>query len=434
MKIAIVGYGKQGVSAYEYWSEGNDITIRDQAPITNPPKNALIETGEHYLDDLDQFDLIIRSPKLYPKDMVDANGPEILKKVTTNTNEFFKVCPTKNIIGVTGTKGKGTTSTLITKILESLGKRVILGGNIGIPPLDLLKENIQPDDYVVLELANFQLIDLKYSPPIAACLMVTPEHLDWHIDMEDYKLSKKQLFIHQKPNDTAVYFANNDVSKEIVDAGPAKKIPYFKNPGAIIENDEIKIEGNLVCRISELKLPGKHNLENICAAITVCWQIEKDVEKIKQGVVNFTSLPHRIELVREFNKVKFYNDSFASVSDATIAAIESIPETKILIVGGFDRMLPLEHFVSKVKENSATIGKILLIGQSAKRVSEEFTKNGYSNFIISTADNMEYIVNQALSLSSPGEAVVLSPGFPSFDMFKDFEERGILYKKAVNNL
>ncbi len=434
MKIAIVGYGKQGVSAYDYWSQGNEITIRDQAKIQNPPDDVAVETGQDYLKNLDQFDLIIRSPKLYPKDIVEANSAAILDKITTNTNEFFKVCPTKNIIGITGTKGKGTTSTLVTKILESLGKRVILGGNIGIPPLDLLKENIKPDDYVVLELANFQLIDLKSSPPLAACLMVVPEHLDWHTDMEDYKLSKKQLFVHQKPTDIAVYFANNELSKEIVDVGPAIKVPYFENPGAIVENNEIKIDGNLICNISELKLPGKHNLENICAAITVCWQIDKNIDKIKQAVINFTSLPHRIELVREFNGIRFYNDSFASVSDATIAAIESIEGQKVLIVGGFDRMLPLNHFIEKIKENSNSIEKILLIGQSSKRVASELTAADYQNFVVSEAKNMKDIVIQAMSLAKTGQSVVLSPGFPSFDMFKDFEERGLIYKKVVNQL
>ena len=434
MKIAIVGYGKQGVSAYEYWARGNEITIRDQAEVPNPPANVIIETGKDYLKNLDQFDLIIRSPKLYPKDIVDLNGPAILSKITTNTNEFFKVCPTKNIIGVTGTKGKGTTSTLITKILENLGKRVILGGNIGIPPLDLLKENIGPDDYVVLELANFQLIDLKYSPALAVCLMVAPEHLDWHSDMEDYKLSKKQLFLHQSPDDVAIYFASNEMSKEIVDAGPAKKIPYFKTPGALIENNEIKIEGNVICNVSELKLPGKHNLENICAAITVSWQISKDVNKIKQAVTSFTSLPHRIEFVREISGIRFYNDSFASVSDATIAAIESIKEKKVLIVGGFDRMLPLSHFISKVKENSDSIEKILLIGQSAQRVANELEQSDYHNYDISEAINMKDIVDKAITYTKPGQAVVLSPGFPSFDMFKDFEERGLIYKEVVRQL
>ena len=434
MKIAIVGYGKQGVSSYEYWKNGNEITIRDQSVIDNPPQDAVIETGPKYLENLGDFDLIIRSPKVYPDDLVKQNGPEILKKVSTNTNEFFRVCPTKNIIGVTGTKGKGTTSTLITNILRSLGKRVVLGGNIGIPPLDLLKENITPEDYVVLELANFQLIDLRYSPCLAVCLMVAPEHLDWHTDMNDYVTSKKQLFIHQTSHDIAIYFSNNRISEEIVSAGPAKKIPYFNNPGALIEDNSIKIEGNTICNLSELKLPGKHNLENICAAITAAWQVDKNVNKIRDAVIGMVSLPHRIEYLKTINQIKFYNDSFASVTNATIAAIESIPGKKVIIVGGFDRMLPLDYFVSKVKDNLDQIRKIVLIGESSSRVSEELTKNNLSNFILSKSKDIKEILNTAIKQAEPGDSVVLSPGFPSFDMFKDFEERGEKYKDAVNSL
>jgi len=180
MRIAILGFGSQGAAALEYWSSAdNEITICDAITELTLPENTKSQLGPDYLQSLDEFDLIVRSPSIHPKD-IEAASPGVAAKVTTVTNEFFKVCPTKNIIGVTGTKGKGTTSTLITKMLEAAGKRVHLGGNIGTPPLEMLKNNIQPDDWVVLELANFQLIDLKYSPPIVACLMIASEHQDWH--------------------------------------------------------------------------------------------------------------------------------------------------------------------------------------------------------------------------------------------------------------
>ena len=186
MKIAILGYGLQGKSAYEFYnSPDNDITICDPVLPDNLPQGAKTQIGENYLKRLDAFDLIVRSPIVHPRDIVADNSPEILEKVTSNTNEFLKQCPTKNVIGVTGTKGKGTTATLVAKLLEGLGLRVHLGGNIGTPPLDLLKDNIADDDWVVLELANFQLIDLKYSPHIAVCLTVEPEHLDWHSDVDE---------------------------------------------------------------------------------------------------------------------------------------------------------------------------------------------------------------------------------------------------------
>lgn len=179
MKIAILGYGEQGRAAYEYWNRnGNNITVCDQNESVELPANVDKQLGKNYLHDLEIFDLIVRSPSVHPSDISDANSSAILDKVTTVTDEFFRVCPTKNIIGVTGTKGKGTTSTLIARMLEADGKTVHLGGNIGTPPLDMLKAGIEDKDWVVLELANFQLIDIKHSPHIAVCLMVVPEHMD----------------------------------------------------------------------------------------------------------------------------------------------------------------------------------------------------------------------------------------------------------------
>ncbi len=196
MKIAILGYARQGQSAAEYYShdKNNEITICDIKENIKLPKNYLKKLGKTYLDNLDEFDLIVRSPSIHPKNIVKSNNAKILEKVTTTTNIFFEVCPTKNIIGVTGTKGKGTTSTLISKMLEKAGYRVHLGGNIGLDPLQLLKENISANDWVVLELANFQLIDIKHSPKIAVCLMVTPEHLDWHESIEDAIKSAEQQY------------------------------------------------------------------------------------------------------------------------------------------------------------------------------------------------------------------------------------------------
>ena len=218
MKIAILGFAGQGQSSFEYWNtQENELTICDRDEKIVIPHGAKAILGPTYLKNLSQFDLIVRTPIVHPRDIIASNpeNPNILDKVTSNTNEFFRVCPSKNIIGVTGTKGKGTTSTLIAAILEAVGEKVHIGGNIGTPPLELLKGGIEPDDWVVLELANFQLIDLKYSPKIAVCLMVVPEHLDWHEDMEEYIAAKQQLFINQSQKDIAIYYADNEDSESI---------------------------------------------------------------------------------------------------------------------------------------------------------------------------------------------------------------------------
>jgi UDP-N-acetylmuramoylalanine--D-glutamate ligase len=357
-----------------------------------------------------------------------------LDKVTTVTNEFFKVCPSRNIIGVTGTKGKGTTSTLITKMLEADGRRVHLGGNIGTPPLDLLKDGIEPDDWIVLELANFQLIDLKYSPHIAVCLMVAPEHLDWHADAEEYYNAKKQLFERQTAQDIAIYFADNEISKKIASVGQSQKIPYFAAPGAEVKGGEICIAGQKICDLKEIKLAGKHNWQNICAAVTAIWQATENIEAIRSVVTSFSGLPFRIELRREVNGVRFYNDSFASSPPTPLAAIDTVQGPKIVIIGGFDRHLELEELVNGIVKSRDQLRKVLLIGASAKRVAEALTKGNFKNFEIIESKSMNEIVKRTAETAQPGDAVVFSPGFPSFDMFKNFEDRGIQFNQAVEEL
>src|SRR5487761_1124408 len=194
MKIAILGYDVEGRASYEYFASlGHQLTICDQKPDREIPEGATAILGEQYLDNLEQFDLLVRTPGLRP-DKILAKNPTVAGKITSHINEFLRVCPTKNVIGVTGTKGKGTTTTLIAKMLEAVGKKVKLGGNIGTPPLSFLAE-LTPEIWVVLELSSFQLIDIKTSPHIAVCLMVTPEHLDWHTGANEYITAKQQLFV-----------------------------------------------------------------------------------------------------------------------------------------------------------------------------------------------------------------------------------------------
>ena len=398
------------------------------------PEHVESKLGQDYLSNLDRFDLIVRSPNVHPRDIVLANSPSVLDKVTTPTNEFMSVCPTKNIIGVTGTKGKGTTSSLITTILEMNGKTVHLGGNFGVSPLDLLKKGIHAEDWVILELANFQLIDLKIDPHIAVCLMIAPEHLDWHTGMDEYVEFKSQMFVHQKPDDIAIYYAKNDDSKLIASKGQAKKIPFFEKPGAVVEDGEFKIDGRSICTTSEIKLLGEHNWQNVAAAITATWQISQDVQKLRAALLNFKGLNNRLELVRELDGVKYYNDLFGSAPDATVAAIKAIPGTKIVIIGGFDRNLPLKSLVDIVKVNSKELRTVVLIGESSDRVSSELEQAGFSNFKIVDSKDMTEIVRQVRELAKIGDSIVLSPGFPSFDMFRNFEERGNQFRQAVNKL
>lgn len=475
MNIAILGFDAQGRSSYDYWNRpGNSITICDRNPDVRLPEGAGSQLGDRYLRDLDRFDLLVRTPGLHPSDIVSANSAAILKKVTSNTNEFMAVCPSRNIIGVTGTKGKGTTCSLVARMLAAAGKTVHLGGNIGVPPLDLLRGAgridaaskdrnaraqdaraaksgnqaaagragaIQPDDWVVLELANFQLIDLKTSPLIAVCLMVVPEHLNWHADMIEYVTAKQQLFVWQTFDDIAIYYHGNEYSQTVAEAGNGAKVPYFAPPGAMVQDDRIVIGalapetgGQEICRLDELKLLGEHNWQNVCAAVTAAWQVTHNVAALHSVLTSFAGLPHRLERVRELDKVSYFDDSFAATPDAAVAALQAIKGSKVLILGGFDRQLPLENLAGALAEYAPEIRRALLIGASAQRLAAACRAAGFDNFEVSPATAMPAIVAAARQAAKPGDSVVLSPGFASFDMFKDFEDRGRQFQAAVHTL
>jgi UDP-N-acetylmuramoylalanine--D-glutamate ligase len=431
MKIAILGFGLQGRAAYEYWRQGNDITVCDANEQSDVPTDAHSHLGKVYLQHLDQFDLIVRSPAVHPSDIVSNNSPAILEKVTTVTNEFFKVCPSKNIIGVTGTKGKGTTSSLIAKMLEADGKRVHLGGNIGTPPLDMLKASIQPDDWVILELANFQLIDLKYSPRIALCLMVVPEHLDWHADSDEYFTAKSQLFRYQTPQDYAVYYAKNEVSQRIGNTGVGQKIPYMAAPGATVTDNTIVIDDQSICLVSDLKLLGRHNWQNVCAAVTTTWQITQNVEALRSALTNFSGLEHRLEFVRELDDVRYYNDSFGTTPETAVVAIQAFEQPKVIILGGSDKGADYGALAKVVAEGN--VRQAILIGEQAERLEKALAEAGFTD-VTPGGQTIDEIVAVARAAAQPGDIVVLSPACASFDMFQNYKDRGEQFVKAVRAL
>lgn len=437
MKIAIVGFDTEGRSTYEYFSKHGDheFTICDQKAILDTPEGVPTQLGEKYLENLGRFDLIVRTAGLHPKKIIEEN-PGVEDKITTHVNEFLKACPTSNTFGVTGTKGKGTTSTLLTEMLKADGKDAYLGGNIGLPPLTFI-DKLTPESWVVLELSSFQLIDIQKSPHIAVCLMVVPEHLDWHKDVEEYFDAKAQLFKMQKPSDVAIFYGKNENSKKIVSASPARKIAYYLLPGAVVEDNQVKIDGKEVCKTSEVKLLGEHNLQNVCAALTAYWQVSQNIEAARQVITTFTGLPHRLEFVRELNGVKYYNDSFGTVLESSIAAMQSIKGPKIMIVGGYDRYIDVSHFAKFVNQNSRDlqVESLILIGLTADKLQNALEAESFKAFInLGEIKDMRMIVEQAAQSAKSGQSVVLSPGFASFDMFKNFTDRGDQFRQAVNGL
>lgn len=431
MNVAVVGYGVEGQASTEYFVErGDSVTVCDQNTELTLPMGVTGQLGDSYLEDLNRFDLVVRTAGMHPNIILDKN-PEVAGKLTTQLNEFLSACPTKNVIGITGTKGKGTTSTLTYKMLGAAGKQVYLGGNIGIPLFSFLKE-LTPESWVVLELSSFQLIDVRRSPHIAVCLMVVPEHLNWHADMAEYVGAKSQLFAHQTAEDIAIYFAENDLSRQIASTGIGQKLPYFTPPGASVVDGVIQIDGQAICKTDELKLLGKHNWQNACAAVTTVWQTcVRDVTALRSVLTTFTGLEHRLELVRELDGVKYYDDSFGTTPETALVALEAFEQPKVLILGGSDKGASYDALAKAVTENN--VRTVLLIGEQAGRIQAALEAVNYTVFMSGGA-TMNEIVANARTAAQPNDVVLLSTGCASFDMFTDYKDRGNQFKTCVNKL
>lgn len=430
MNIAIIGYGAEGQAAYEYFStQGHSITICDLSADIEAPAGVATQLGPDYLDNLDRFDSIVRSAGIAPHKILSVN-PTVEDKIITVIGIFLRDCPTKNVIGVTGTKGKGTTSTLITKLLEADAKHVKLGGNIGLPPLSFIHE-LTPESWVVLELSSFQLIDLKQSPHIAVCLMVVSEHMDWHADLQEYYDAKSQLFKFQSADDIAIFNPNYESSTAIVGASAGTKIPYLQAPGAQVIDNAISIDGQTVCQTNEIKLLGAHNWQNVCAAVTAVWQITKNIDAIRSVLTTFTGLEHRLEFVRERDGIKYYDDSFGTTPETAIVAMQAFSQPKVVILGGSDKGASYDDMATAVKDSN--VRHVVLIGQQADRIQAALERVGFREFSAG-GESMTDIVHEANNNAEAGDIVLLSTGCASFGLFKNYKDRGNQFKATVNGL
>jgi UDP-N-acetylmuramoylalanine--D-glutamate ligase len=449
MKIAIVGWGVEGQSAYRFFGPEHSYLIVNEHPRDDfPPESPTVEvqflpsekpagvtSNAHdltYLDGIEEYDKIIYSPTSY-KNLERKFGDNIdfWQKTTSERHIFFETVKTKNIIGVTGSKGKGTTSTLIARMLEADGKKVYVGGNIGKSVLDFVKE-VQPDDWVVLELSSFQLYHFHHSPHIAVCLMVVPEHLDWHTDMQDYVEAKSNLFHYQTPEDIAIYYAKNRYSKQAASYSPGKKIPYYEEPGARVREDGTIVIGETeVANKSDVKLLGEHNLQNICAAATAVWQITQNADAIRQVLTTFSGLEHRLEFVRELNGVKYYDDSFGTTPETATVAMQVFSQPKVLIFGGSDKGAVYDELAEQIVKNN--VSHVIAVGDTGPKIAQLLKQRNYTA-ITEGLNTMPDIVNAAYSQAQSGDVVLLSTASASFGMFHDYKDRGNQFKQAVQAL
>lgn len=448
--VGVLGAGMEGVSSAAYLKQqGAYVTVLDQKT-KDQLETSIVEQlttlgvqnifAPDCLKDLSRFELLVRTPGIRPDIPEVKTAVAAGRLVTSNTKIFFEKSPAQ-IVGVTGTKGKGTTASLITEILNRAGKKAYLGGNIGTPALDLLP-SLTPADYVVLELSSFQLFDLEKSPHVAVVLMVVPEHLDWHKDVNEYKEAKFNIVRYQNPQDFTIVNIDYPISSEFLNIGPAKKIQVSTerelSNGVFISNDQIYrrvgVAAERVMGTTEVSLVGEHNLENILAAIAAVTTLGVGVDHVSQAVREFKGLEHRLEFVKEVNGVRYYNDSFSTTPETAIAAIKSFTSPEILILGGSDKGSDYSE-LGKTVVDSSNIKAIILIGQMAGKIKEAIQRAGeFKGKVLENAGSMEQIFSQIKNVSENGDIVLLSPACASFDMFKNYKERGKFFKEIVNKL
>jgi len=442
MKVAIAGYGVEGKASYSYWRQlGHEVTVvdeRDLSPYDLPYSSATI-FGKNAFKQFRDFDLVIRTPSLAPS-KIKTDGT-----VWSATNEFFEKCPAP-IIGVTGTKGKGTTASLIASILQAAGETVHLVGNIGVPALTELP-NIATGDIVIFELSSFQLWDLKKSPHIAVVLMIEPDHLDVHKDVDEYIEAKANIRKHQEFDDWCFYHPTNEYSHRIastvdwhggtaderqVEDWQKQALQYaIEDDGQVyVKENTFFIRNHPICSVDALQVVGAHNIENACAAISAARQYIDDDTAVEQGLRDFKGLPHRLKLVREVDEVLYYDDSIATTSGSAIAAINALDMPKLLILGGKDKGADYTELVKRCKQTDT---HVLTIGANGPAIAKLCQKQHVAVTELS-GKTMPEIVAEAQRLAGPGSVVILSPAAASFDMFANYADRGDQFIAAVEGL
>ncbi|MDD5016044.1 MAG: UDP-N-acetylmuramoyl-L-alanine--D-glutamate ligase [Atribacterota bacterium] len=403
--------------------------------------------GKHREEDFINTDLVIQNPAVPHNSKYLKIARKHKIPIKTDLDLFFQFCPSKNIIAVAGTKGKSTVSQLIYHIFKEAQKDTILAGNIGISVLDIL-EKITPQTWLILEISTWQMEGIKerkFRPQTAVLTNILPDHLDRYPNYNEYARSEKLIFKHQNPNDNLV--VNHD-NEETIKIKKESGLPIYWfstkekiEPGCYLENDELvfQLEGHKIvfAKISDLPLPGLHNLENILAASTVGFIHNIPGEIILKTLKNFPGIPYRLEFIGEFRGIKFYNDTCATTPEATLAALESFPEQSIiLILGGKDKKLNYENFGITIGKNKE-IKKIVLLQHPAYDASQKILsvlkKYLDSEKIIQTS-NLKMGVEIALQQARSNDLILLSPAAASFGMFENEFDRGDQFNKIVRNL
>ena len=397
-----------------------------------------LHLGENYLQGLNQ-DVIFRTPGLRP------DVPELLaakargSEITSEMEVFFQTCPGR-LIGVTGSDGKTTTTTIIAELLKAAGQSVYVGGNIGKPLLPDV-DGMVPEDVAVLELSSFQLMTMEQSPDIAVVTNLAPNHLDVHKSMEEYIAAKENIFTHQGADGLLVLNQDNGITRGFAVSARGRVTRFSRREeleqGVFVRDGAIWVRNAMherpVLYLENILLPGEHNIENYMAAIGALDGLVPD-QVVRDFAAKFAGVEHRIELVRTLNGVRYYNDSIASSPTRTIAGLRSFPNKVILIAGGYDKHIPFDVLGPEIREH---VKALFLTGDTAGKIRSAVEgTSGYTgdNPPITEIDDFDEAVLAAHRLAQPGDVVILSPACASFDRFKNFMERGAAFKKIIYEL
>lgn len=433
--VGIFGFGLEGKSIYTWLKN-----------YQNPKKIIIFdENNDLYSDfkDIKLCDYIVRSPGIHPNKILSFGVTE--NKILNTLEIFYEFCKTKEIIGITGTKGKGTTSQLIYELLkkgyENSGKNIFIGGNIGIPFFDFIEE-VKKEDIVVLELSSFQLYNTKNSPKYAVFLRTHIEHLNWHKDIFDYQNAKTNIFKYQSKSDILVNFSGNkdlikscSIKSRTIEILPDKakdikndSLTYNNENEIIFFKDNIEVKTNVF--LSDIVLRGDFQKENVLPAIAIASEFNVNFETTKKVIQNFKGLPMRCEKVGEFKGRCFYNDSFSTIPETSISAISTFTSPFFIILGGSNKKSNFTELSVCISKNKYIKG-IYLIGENKNYIKTSLNKEKSKVEIIESLEDMNLIVKDFMNKSIENDSLLLSPGSASFGLFKNYKERGEKFNEAV---
>ena len=442
--VAVVGIGVSNIPLINFLVKlGANVTGFDmkseealgEVAVDFKKKGVKLELGEKYLEKLTGYEVIFKTPSM----RIDCEALVRAKKegayITSEMEEFVRYCKGK-IYAITGSDGKTTTTTIISKLLEVQGYKTWVGGNIGTPLFSNIEE-IDENHMVVLELSSFQLMTMNLPVDVAVVTNLAPNHLDMHKDMQEYIDAKKNIFLYQSNDSVLVLNRENDITYGFESEAKAEIREFSSKKvlenGAYFNEGVLYLDGNVVCKKDDIVIKGMHNVENYLAAFNAT-KDDVEIKTMKKVAESFAGVEHRCELVRELDGVKYYNDSIASSPTRTLAGLFAFERKVILIAGGYDKHIPFEPLA---EEGYPFIKELILLGDTKDLIKEAFNKltlNKNINIPIVMVDSLEEAVNKAKEIAQSGDIVTLSPACASFDMFPNFAVRGNKFKEIVNSL